>query len=509
MLKRIICLLLAFIMLLGLLVGCKKDEESSSENDETSVSTVSDDSEENKDDIQRLDGVNYGGKDIIVSVRGDDSSITELGTESKGDLLSEVLYERTVTTQERIGVKVKLNIGNVWSSYNKTVAEIRNSVGSQMQAYDIVAGWSYRILPLTLEGLFQDLNTTKYYDSDDDWWSKTVSDALTVNGKIYMNTGDIAASYMDACCAIAINDTVAKEFKYEYDNFYDIVYSGEWTIEYLDQIVKNVYKDENGNQIRDDQDTFGYVGWYSDADAFWAACNINIIDNNGEDRPTLSFNVDKIQGAVDKIYKLFYENTGVEVLREGVTEGQTYEDPLDHFQKDRSMFTFVALGNLSILASMKSTYGVLPMPKYDKAQENYGTYLFNSMSLWGIPVDSKDMDMSSAVLTSMGYDSRELVIETHYETLLKTRYVKDSTSGFMIDIIYNNVYMNFDSMFNEALAASTSGADRLNTPVMILRRSNTTTNTGKFNAQAWWASNEIGYTERFNNLVDGYFNLSN
>ena len=503
MIKRILCLSLALLLALGALVGCKKGAE-----DSTADGTVStQDTGADEEKLTILEGVNYGGKVVTSHVRGDDGSINEIGMESYGDILSDALYRRTVTTEERIGVDVEISIHEPYGTYNKAITELRNSITAQEGTYDIVAGWSCRIVPLTTEGIFHDLKSTAYYNSEDEWWSSTITDALTVGGKIYLNTGDIAASYMDSCMAIAVNQKVAKDFGYDYDSFYDIVDSGEWTMEYFNQLVKDAYHDENGNSIRDEQDKFGLVGIHTDGDAFWAASNISIIDNNGTDRPSLSFNVEKVQGMVDKVYTLFYDNIGAEIASDkaGVSVFADSDATRAHFQKDLAMFTMVSLGGLADLSTMETVYGVLPMPKYDADQKDYRTYVQQGMSLWCIPVDVADKDMSSAVMTSLGFDSRQDVIEVHYETVLKIRYVKDTTSGYMIDLIYNNVFMNFDSLFNEALAESVSKKYRVNMPVYVIRNMESELQSGKTNIQAWWASNETGLTTRLNAILDGYF----
>lgn len=484
--------MLAVLLLCGALVSCSKgDEEESGET--TTVSTENGDGA-----FTRLDGVNYGGKTVTIHTRNDDGAINEIGLESYGDILSDALYKRTVATQERIGVTVAVAPSESWNNYNAATKELRTSISAGNATYDIIAGWSCRIISLAVEGYFHDLNTTAYYSSEDEWWSDSVTNALTVGGKIYLNTGDIAATYMDSCMAIAVNQRVSSDFGYEYDSFYDIVDSGDWTMEYFGQLVKDAYSD-TGNGIVDALDKYGLVFGYSYSDAFWTSCGVSIIENNGVDRPTLNFDTGKVDNVAKSVYNLMYSNVGTAVVTE---KDSVIEDGIAHFQKDLAMFTILPLGSLAELSTMETTYGVLPMPKYDKNQQNYNTYVQQSMSLWCIPLDATDKDMSSAVMTSMGYDSREMVIETHYETVLKVRYVKDTTSGYMIDLIYNGIWMNFDTIFNESLAQSVSSTYRENMPVYILR---TMSKTSAPNAVAWWQTNESSVTTYLNNILDSFY----
>ncbi len=495
--KKLLCLFLAVMLLTCSFVGCKKDGSGSEGDGGQTAAPILD------EDIKVLEGVNYGGESITIHVRGDEEAINEIGMESYGDILSEALYNRTLLTEDRIGVDIDISVQESYTDYNKAIGNLRNSIDADTGAYDIVAGWSCRIINLAVEGYFHDLNTTAYYDSQDDWWSTSITDALTLGGKTYLNTGDIATTYMDSCMAVVVNQKVSDSFHYQYDAFYDIVKSGDWTMEYFNQLVKDAYTDD-GNQVRDEKDTFGLVGNHTYADAFWTSCDISIIENNGTDRPTLNYDIAKIDGVVDKVYELFYENIGAEIVsdKDGLS---IIQDPVAHFANDRAMFIMLNLGNLSKLSDMETMYGVLPMPKYDKAQENYRTYVQQSMSLWGIPTDVADKDMSSAVLTSLGYDSRETVVEVHYEKVLKLRYVKDSTSGYMIDLIYNSIFMNFDSIFNESLAQDVSKQYRLNMPVYVLRNMESELQSGKTNIQAWWDGNQSGLESRLNSILDGFF----
>lgn len=177
---------------------------------------------------------------------------------------------------------------------------------------------------------------------------------------------------------------------------------------------------------------------------------------------------------------------------------------VNQFTADRSMFIILRFKYLSRLyLTMSATYGVLPVPKYSTDQQEYRTNAQQSISLWRVPVDVVSSEISTAVLTHLGYDSHRLVIEAHYEQLLKVRYVKDSTSGYMIDLIYNSIWMNFDMLYNEALGESVSGAARKTLPAFIFR---TMAEGEPSNIARWWVDNS-GLTGRLTTLLNGFFGI--
>ena len=151
--------------------------------------------------------------------------------------------------------------------------------------------------------------------------------------------------------------------------------------------------------------------------------------------------------------------------------------------------------------NMADGFGVLPMPKFNEEQESYYTQL-HACELWGVPVDCKDPDMSTAVMTSMGYDSHEVVLVPHFEKLLKTRYVKDSESGYMIDTIYYNIYMNFDSIYNEVLQVG-NGFDQKGQMPMFMFGAIAKGEYGSVNA--WWTSNRDGLRSELEGILNGFY----
>ena len=178
------------------------------------------------------------------------------------------------------------------------------------------------------------------------------------------------------------------------------------------------------------------------------------------------------------------------------------DDYAKYFTQGKALFLVQRLTVLTEYATnMEDGYGVLPMPKYSEAQPNYYTQL-HACELWGIPLDAKDPEMSSAVMTSMGYDSHEVVLVPHFEKLLKTRYVKDSESGYMIDTIYYNIYMNFDSIYNEVLQVGSTFDQKRQMPMFLFGA----IARGEYGSvSAWWDANKDGLQSELDAILDGFY----
>ena len=495
--KKLLIILLILTMLSSMLVACKQDGDKVPPTVEGEDTTF-------EDDFQlSVEGLDYGKKEVVIHVRGDDECVKEIGVENDNTALSAELVERTMVTEERLNILITIAKGESWSNYSQTISELRNSIHNGLGEYDIIAGWSPRIPVLSAEGLFYDLNQFDYFDSQEKWWSQSLVESLTFNGKLHFATGDISSQYMDGAYVLLFNQVLAEARGMDYAGLYNTVEAGDWTIDYLWEITKDVYVDQNGSSTRDKEDIFGLVAEaHTNLQCFWGSSGINIMPNNGVDRPEIDFDVQQIQGVFDKVYNLFHNNNGAVINNvEGLKiELKDKNDTLDFFKEGKALFYIVKLGDLSRLTDMTQDYGILPTPKYDAEQKQYHTHL-HACTLFGVPMDAKDPEMSAAIMTSLAYDSNQIVIIPHFEKLLKLRYSKDTESGKMIDLIYNNIYMNFDSIYNEALGTNLS--DKTSMPIFaiptLIQKNDGTS------IASWWQTNKSNLQSKFEAIMDGFF----
>ena len=497
MLKRSFILLLILALLSSLLVACNgggKENETTPDTDDGEIITSEDGFE------LSVEGLDFGNKEIVIQVRGDDETVKEIGVEDDGTALSAELVERTLATEERLSIVVTISKGESWSNYNATIRDLRSSIQNGLGTYDIIAGWSPRLPALSAEGLFYNLNQFDYFNAEEEWWSQSLVDALTFNGKLHLATGDISSMYMDGALVVVFNQALAEARGMDYATLYNTVEEGKWTIDHLWSITKDVYVDQNGSDTRNEGDIFGLVAQeHINLQCFWGSSGINIMPNNGTDRPEINFNAEQIQAVYDKVYNLFWNNPGAVINNvEGLKLGDTSMEK--YFKEGNALFYIVQLGNLAQLTDMEQDYGVLPTPKYDEAQKQYYTHL-HACTMFGVPMDAKDPEMSAAIMTSLAYDSNQLVIEPHFNKLLKLRYSKDSESGKMIDLIYSNIYMNFDSIYNEALGTALS--DKASMPIFAIPTL-INKNDGS-SISSWWQSNKSNLQSKFNEIMDGFF----
>ena len=264
MFKKILSMLLVVIMLMTLLVSCNgKDngeEPTTPPQNQTPNNPNNTPGGEDTYDITEIlpESLNYGNTEFIVSVRNADRTKQDLGVEDDGSPLSQLLCERTMATEERLGVAISIDFHGS-TDVNAAISDMRNKIQYQESVWDAIAGVSYRIPELASEGLFYNLYNFDYLDMTQEWWSQTLVKELTVNDRLFLATGDISAEYLDWCHAIFFNQTLAKAMGMDYSTFYKTVSEGKWTFNELYTLSKDAYADLNGNQKVDDGDQFGLL----------------------------------------------------------------------------------------------------------------------------------------------------------------------------------------------------------------------------------------------------------
>ena len=506
--KKLLALLLVIAMMLTVLVACKDNTETPDGPKETQgtnkptnkPSNGDDDDDEEEIDITEIlpDFLNYNKTEVTLCIRGDDKNYWEIGLqEDDGEALTAELFERTGRTEERLNIVITTQAVDGWASYNNAISTMRNSISTNQSAWDIIVGLSWRIPQLASEGLFYNLSQFDYFDASNIWWSQSLARELTVNDRMFMASGDVSTDYMESAHSVFFNQTLAKAMGMDYSTFYKTVSEGKWTFDELYNLSKDAYSNLNGNDTMDNGDQFGLLIQSTMLQAFYTAAGVNLIPNDGINRPEFVVNTDELEQIWSKMKVLIEAPTTVEYA----TNNTGISDFRGYFQEGKALFAIMTLGSLKGFTDMADSYGVLPMPKYNEAQESYYSQL-HGCELWIVPMDAEDPEMSAAVMTSMGYDSYEVVLEPHFEKLLKTRYVKDSESGYMIDTIYYNIYMNFDSIYNEVLQPGPGFATKSQMPMFMFGA----ILSGEYgSATSWWASNQGGLKTELEAVLDGFY----
>jgi hypothetical protein len=112
-------------------------------------------------------------------------------------------------------------------------------------------------------------------------------------------------------------------------------------------------------------------------------------------------------------------------------------DNHDLFVSGGCLFRIDMVKDVMDLRNMESDYGVLPVPKYDEAQEDYASLVWmHHDSVLGIPLSVQNVDIVSTVLEHMSYIAYYDVYPIFYDTIILGKSARDQQSKEMLEKIF-------------------------------------------------------------------------
>ena len=436
--KKFLVLCLVFATLISLLAACA---ETPQEQPDETLAT-----EEESTEPAHLDNIpedlKFNGEDIVILNRAlmgwtwDEVAVPE----QNSDPVNDAMFNRNITVTDRLNVNiVSAPIDD--PNENVPIDTIKRVVKSGSDEFDMVAAAVYVTTPAALEGTFCNLAQLEYLDLDQDYWMQEYNEAMSFGGAQHTATGTIALSTYRFAFVTMFNKAAFDNKKIPYP--YEEIANNEWTLDYQASLAQDFYQDKNGNNKKDEDDFFGFVSCTGiNTDAYWASCHLPIVQKDADGYYEYVLDIARFSDVMDKVLYLFYDCGG------------TYLFPVKslNVEQDEIREMFVrgecAMNTIRLVAveqpdvrAMEIEYGIAPVPKYDQAQEGYGTMIHDQFTVFAVPASAaKDkLQMIGAAMEVMASESQKTVKPAYYEIALKRKYMSDPVAWEMLDMIFDQV----------------------------------------------------------------------
>lgn len=448
-----VCLLLA--MMLSVFSGCSDAPAEDPASDDAASPTASAETEavETEEETMYLpddlpEDLTYNGTTVTTFGWSGPSLVEFYVEEQNGEVVNDAIFARNLAVEERLDIALEYHLEpGAYDQRNTWVSAISSSITAGDGAYDISAGYSMAGASLATKGMCLNLTDLDYLDFDKPWWPSSLLDEATCGGKLYFCSGDISTYMIYYLYGVYFNQNLLTE--YDLENPYDLVQSGTWTLDKMSEMASGIYIDLNGDGQQGFEDRLGYITYSIYVDPFFFSSGLHTTEKDENDIPYVSadFGGEKAHSLVEKLVAF--------VSAEGslVGNGADQIDPsYNVFKEGRALFTSHELSfAVNHLRDVEFTYGIVPYPKYDDAQENYVTITSFPYTLYGVPMDAKDPNMSAAVLECMASESYRTVSPALFENAFKVKYSQDAQSSLMYDLIRSTVSFDFGRVFNNDL----------------------------------------------------------
>ena len=385
--------------------------------------------------------LDFGGATVNILWWEENNEFSE---ELNGEVVNDALYERDINVESRLNVTLNnIPMSYTWDTRDIYIGTIRNSVMAGDGTYDIVSGQYYTMPSLIPDGILVDLAKLPYLDFTQPWWVNGLVEETSVDGKLFLATGEISINSIKELSCIFANGRLIDEYKLE--NPYELVDSGKWTLDKLGEMSSDIYTDINGNDTPDVGDLVGFQLYPNGLVPFIQSLDLKVTTNNDEGYPELTFGTEKVQDAIARLCSLTHDHLGVILVKDAdeATQSvrQTFNDGLSVFM------TGVFNDAAKHYQNMTDDFLVLPYPKYDEAQAGYYSALNEGNTLFGMTASCDKTDVAAAVMEAIASENHYTTSPAYFETALKIKYSRDDDSARMFDLIRENVVFGFGSIY--------------------------------------------------------------
>lgn len=362
--------------------------------------------------------------------------------EATGDPINDAVYERNMRVMEKYNFSVVED-----PSQSDPAGAAKKVILAGEDAYDLLTMGILTNASLFTEGMLIDFKDLYYVDLDRPWYDHNCRDSLSIAKKVFVMTGDLVIMDKDATWSIMFNKSFATNLNLP--DLYAQVNEGKWTMDMMYSCMANASDDINGDGNHDYDDSWGLAGEAWNNGALIAGAGLKVFSKDEEDMPYISMNTERYYQAFETASKINGDKDK-SLLANNVTGfADVWEDCFHKaFKEDRLLFYFTGLNRCTLLRSMETDFGILPVPKYDEVQTDY----YNLISLWGangfsVPKTVADLERTSIIIEALSAEFMYTLTPAYYEITLKTKLSRDEESSAMLDIIFSSRIYELGIMF--------------------------------------------------------------
>lgn len=456
--KRALTLLLACLMLLPTFTACsenaadKTTEETTAET--TAQNTPSADEEtvpeeEEAELLPDIPALDFEERTFTFLTSGiNDTNGVDWETydiwveELNGDVINDAVIERNRYVEETYNVKIA-----EYKTNSTTLAEIQTEVKAGSGAFDAAMTHIENGANLSQGGNLVNLYNLSYFDSSKPWWdARAVEDLKVMNG-LYFATGDITVIDNDATWVLMFNKQMHEDLQLE--DLYDLVREDKWTFDKFYEMIPAGSVDMNGDGVlkwKDDQ--FGFLTSGDSAYGLMYASGEKFILPDEEQIFKPIEDMNRITNVVEKAAAIMGDK--MLTFQTGY-EGSGSDDLRIIFEEGRGLFFGEVMQCITRMRESETQFGLIPWPKFDEQQEEFYNWIHTSAGRGVVvPVSQTDYEFVGAIIEAFAAKSMYTLTPAYYDVALTYKYMRDTESAEMLDIILASRIYDLGRIYNFA-----------------------------------------------------------
>lgn len=458
---KISCFLLALLMLVLSLAACDDKGKGALTTPATTTTTPGDDGgvpyesyDENGYRNDHIDyaSIDYGDQTVKVLTWYHNKEMLFPETMQPGESLSNVVYERNHQISEELGIQIVpiFKYSHMSSNMEGDGQELYNAaLNAKAGDYDAIVCYSHFPAMMASQGILEDLNTLQFPETDMPWYPEGISSWGFNNRLFFVANNSCVQNILASWCIFANREMIADK---NLEDIEEVVLSGNWTLDKLDEYVRNwevEAESNNPNDKTDPDNVYGFAITHRTViNGFYHAAGFSAYSKDATDSPVAMYNTktyaEQISGFLDK----FFDICDSPAFMMGKYSGDIYY-PLEN---KNTVFFAASLDAYKRLEMEDKTYCVIPMPKLNDQQQEYRTLTRDVTELWCVPKVSEDPEIGGLLIEAISSSDYRLMAPKFFDKDFKYRYSSDENGVKIFDLIRSSFVTEFGSVWSQALS---------------------------------------------------------
>nr|MBQ4320278.1 hypothetical protein [Clostridia bacterium] len=458
--KKIILFTLVLALLLPLTAACSSGDDegnsvgtAASDNADTTAAETTAEAADPNSVLEIPEGVKYDGYEFGILVYEAGANSSESGyqqirnyspvvaAEENGEAINDAVFQRNRMVEEKLDIKIKPIIAEK--------GQLTSTIAKEVQAGESSFDSAFQMLRAAqkagMEGYLVRLDEVDTIHLEKDWWEKAFQREGAINNALFVLVGDATLEDKEGTACQYYNEKLAEEHGFE--DIYETVNEGKWTIDLSWERWKAVAKDLDGDGVLNQNDVMGTGTNYSALRSFLNSFNTGYAKlENGA--PVSLLDDEYTVSAIMKFAQFANDTTCV--LISGKVDGG-YNAFTAMFKDNRMLVRGGSFYNSPAFRDMESEFSIIPTPKFDEKQENYRSSGSPHASYgFVIPVTCDDPERVGVIMETMSYYSGDTVIDAYINITLEGKIARNEESVAMLHKIIAGAYYDIGYVYNWA-----------------------------------------------------------
>ncbi|MBQ2691244.1 MAG: hypothetical protein IJF53_03720, partial [Clostridia bacterium] len=430
---RLLALLLCFITVL-IPVSCAKNNEGTDttttapdiqQTTSEAVTTAPIVDENAYPENSLPDNLNFGGEELdMLASEWQGYEYYFFADEQNGDAMNDAIYSRKMAVEEALNIKMVTHQKGF--SISEVASELKRVVLAGESLYDLVFNHCIEgISASAANGYLYNLDTLPHINMQAEWWNREQMDMLRLGKNTYYAVNDM----MIPCpYVIFFNKEMVEQENLE--DPYQLVYSGDWTLDKMGEMAAHVSTDLDGNGVHNHHDRWGLIVQEpSKFISFMTGAGQYMTERDADGRVQLAMNTEKM----NSLMEFFADLTTQNVINRSTKSSDTYVG----MATGRILFEADSLAHAELFRDLEVEYGMLPYPKYDKEQEDYISLDWGG--LLSVPNNIANPDMVGAAMEMLAWESAREVLPAYYDVVLTGKLSRDEDAARMLELLFDTI----------------------------------------------------------------------